>query len=243
MVTALIFAGGVGVRMRSANIPKQFLKVEGKPIIAHTIEHFEYHEAVDQIVVACHKDWIGVLKEYITQYHYQKIVKIIPGGETGYQTIHGGLMEIADMGYKEDDIVLICDGVRPILSEDLISTCIADAKKFTSAVPVTESIDSVLYSEDGENCSKNFKRKNIYITQAPQGYTMKRILDAHEQAEAAGVESVSSADLLIELGQTVHIFKGIRENIKATTPEDMYTLRAAKYYEHFQQFAREELED
>lgn len=124
-----------------------------------------------------------------------------------------------------------------------ISWRYGNAKKFTSAVPVTESIDSVLYSEDGEDCGKNFKRKNIYITQAPQGYTMKRILDAHEQAEAAGVESVSSADLLIELGQTVHIFKGIRENIKATTPEDMYSLRAEKYYEHFQQFAREELED
>ena len=128
-----------------------------------------------------------------------------------------------------------------MLSEQLISTCIMDTRLYGSAVPVTPSIDSVLFSEDGVNCKKNYERKKIFITQAPQGYPMKRIMDAHKEAEERGIEAVSSADLLIELGQEVHMFQGIRENIKVTTIEDLNSLRAIRYYEHFKNFSREEL--
>jgi len=242
MVSALIFAGGVGSRMKSKQIPKQFLEVDGKPIIIYTIEHFAFHRKVDNIVVVCLEGWIDELKLLLKKYNIPKVVDIIPGGDTGYQSIHNGLVRISEMN-TEKDIVLICDGVRPILTEQLITTCIEDAKKYTSAVPVTPSIDSVLYSEDGINCGKNIQRSKIFITQAPQGYTMKRIMEAHKEAEEKGVESVSSADLLIELGQEVHIFQGIRENIKATTPEDLKSLRATKYYEHLQTFLHEEIKD
>lgn len=240
MISALIFAGGVGARMKSKEIPKQFLEVEGKPIIIHTLEHFSNHDMVDNIVVVCLESWIEELKRGIEKYGIKKVVGIIPGGKTGFQSIHNGLVRIAETS-KDDDIVLICDGVRPMLSENLITTCITDAKIYGSAVPVTPSIDSVLYSDDGNMCSKNIERKKIYITQAPQGYTMKKIMDAHDEAMRRGVESVSSGDLLIELGQEIHIFKGIRENIKVTTPEDLNSLRATQYYEHFKNFSREEL--
>lgn len=240
MITALIFAGGVGARMKSKEIPKQFLEVEGKPIIIHTLEHFAHHDMVDNIVVVCLESWIDELKRGIDKYNVKKVTGIIPGGKTGFQSIHNGLVRIAETS-KDDDIVLICDGVRPMLSEKLISTCIIDTQTYGTAVPVTPSIDSVLYSDDGNICRKNIERKKIYITQAPQGYKMKIIMDAHDEAMEKGVESVSSGDLMIELGHEIHIFQGIRENIKVTTPEDLNSLRAMQYYEHFKNFSREEL--
>lgn len=240
MVAALIFAGGVGTRMNSKEIPKQFLEVDGKPIIIRTLEHFSEHDMVDKIVVVCLESWINELKADVEKYGIKKIVDIIPGGKTGYQSIHNGLLRIEQFT-EPNDIVLICDGVRPVLSEQLITTCISDAATYETAVPATPSIDSVLYSEDGVKCSQNLVRKKIFITQAPQGFTMKRIMDAHQQAEEKGLEPVSSADLLLELGQEIHVFPGIRDNIKVTTSEDLNVLRATQYYEHFKVFLREEL--
>jgi len=240
MVTALIFAGGIGIRMNSEDIPKQFLEIEGKPIIIHTVEHFALHEMVDHIIVVCLELWINRLKQDLERFAIRKVVGIVPGGDTGYRSIHNGLMRIAETA-KDDDIVLICDGVRPMLSEKLITTCIMDTRIYGSAVPVTPSIDSVLYSEDGVHCSRNYERKKMFTTQAPQGFLMKKIMDAHMQAEEKQIEAISSGELLIELGQEIHIFQGMRENIKITTQEDLNALRATQYYEHFKNFSREEL--
>ena len=164
------------------------------------------------------------------------------GGETGYESIHNGVVETAKVAKNPDDIILICDGVRPMLSEKLISNCIELTRKYGTAVPVTPSIDSLLYSEDGEICKKSYKRSSMYITQAPQGYTMERILWAHSEAEKRGITNpVSSSELFIELGEEVRLFIGERTNIKVTTPEDMDTLRASFFYKHFRMFAEEEL--
>lgn len=238
MVGVVIFAGGIGQRMKSNDIPKQFLKVEGKTIISRTIEHFEKHPMVDFIVVSCIETWMDELKRELAEADVKKVTSIVPGGASGYQSIHNGLMKVAEKASGKD-IVLICDGVRPMLSEQLITTCIEDARKYETAVPVTPSIDSVLYSEDGVNCSKSYERKKMFITQAPQGYTMDKILWAHEQAEKKNLDPVSSGELLLELGEDIHIFQGIRENIKVTTPEDLHALRANQYYGHFKEFAKE----
>jgi 2-C-methyl-D-erythritol 4-phosphate cytidylyltransferase len=240
MVSAVIFAGGIGQRMKSIDIPKQFLEIEGKPIIVRTMEHFSNHPLVDNIVVVCVESWLDELRRDVEKFGIEKVIAMVPGGNTGYQSIHNGLLEVEKIAQPED-IVLICDGVRPMLSEELITTCIEDARKYESAVPVTPSIDSVLYSEDGENCSKNYERKKMFITQAPQGYTVRKIMWAHGEAEKQHLNPVSSGELLIELGETIHIFQGIRENIKVTTPEDLESLRAIQYYGHYMQFAKEVL--
>lgn len=240
MVNALIFAGGAGERMNSGDIPKQFLRVDGVPIIIRTISYFENHIQVDKIVVVCLESWIGELQQELKEYEIKKIAKILPGGQTGFQSIHIGLEYLSGI-MSEEDIVLICDGVRPCLTEELITECIENATIYGSAVPVTPSIDSVLYSDDGQLCDKNISRKKIFITQAPQGYLMKEIMGAHAEAIQKGIESISSADLMIELGREVRLFQGIRENIKVTTIEDLNALRATQYYEHFKDFAKEEL--
>ncbi len=241
MVHAMIFAGGIGARMKSVDIPKQFIDVDGKPIIIRTLEHFSKHEQVDDIVISCIPDKIDYLWGLIEQYHINKVVGIVGGGANGHQSIHNGLVEV-EKHSTPDDVVLICDGVRPMLSEKLITDCIETAREFETAVPVTPSIDSVLESPDGETCCKSLPRKQMFITQAPQGYTMRKIMWAHDEAEKRGITNpISSSELLIELGETVRIFQGIRENIKVTTPEDLQTLRSYFYYESFKNFAKEEL--
>lgn len=238
MISAVIFAGGIGQRMKSDDVPKQFLEVEGKPIIIRTLEHFSNHSMVDNIVVVCIESWIEELKRDIEKYNIKKVIAIVPGGSSGHESIHNGLVRVAEIA-KDDDIVLICDGVRPMLSEALITTCIQDAATYGTAVPVTPSIDSVLYSKDGKTCSKSYERRNMFITQAPQGYTVGKIMWAHKMAEEKHLDPVSSGELLLELGEDIHIFQGIRENIKVTTPEDLKALRANQYYDHFQEFAKE----
>ncbi|SNU06924.1 2-C-methyl-D-erythritol 4-phosphate cytidylyltransferase [Lachnospiraceae bacterium] len=240
MVTAMLFAGGVGTRMKSSDMPKQFLVVGGKPIIIRTMEHFANHPEVDDIVVACKADWIDYLNELIEKFKVQKVRSVVPGGETGYESIHNGVVETAKVATAPDDIILICDGVRPMLSEKLISDCIRIARECGTAVPVTPSIDSLLYSDDGEKCMKSYKRSSMYITQAPQGYTMEKILWAHSEAEKRGITNpVSSSELFIELGEEVRLYIGERNNIKVTTPEDLERLRADYFYDQFKMFAEE----
>lgn len=241
MVSAVIFAGGVGARMKSADIPKQFLEVEGKSIIIRTLEQFANHKKVDTIFISCLGSWIPELKSQINTWGIKKVRSIVEGGNNGHQSIHNALAEAVKIS-APDDIVLICDGVRPMISEQLISNCICETMKYDTAVPVTESIDSVLESFDGTLCNKNYKRNTMFITQAPQGFKVSKIWDAHEEAERNNILSpTSSCELLIELGQTVHIFIGERQNIKVTTPEDLYTLRSGYYYNHYRNFAKEEL--
>jgi len=233
MVTAMLFAGGVGSRMKSDDLPKQFLMVGDEPIIIRTAKHFAAHPEVDAIVIACKEDWIDYLGELLTKYEVSKVRAVIPGGETGYASIHNGVMKTAEFMTADDDIILICDGVRPMLSEELISNSIRLAREYGTAVPVTPSIDSLLYSEDGQTCSRSYERSSMYITQAPQGYTMEKILWAHSEAERRGITNpVSSSELFIELGHPVHLFIGERSNIKVTTPEDLNMLRATFYYKN-----------
>ncbi|MDP4119703.1 MAG: IspD/TarI family cytidylyltransferase [Bacillota bacterium] len=240
MVYAMIFAGGVGARMKSVTIPKQFIEVDGKPIIIRTLENFCYHPMVDKIVVSCLEDWIDELWRLINKYHIPNVASIVPGGENGHQSIHNGLVEVQHMS-QPDDIVLICDGVRPLVSEKLITECIDAAMKYETAVPVTPSIDSVLASNDGENCCQSMPRGSMWITQAPQGYTMRKIMWAHDEAEHRNIlNPISSSELLIELGETIHIFIGDRENIKVTTQEDLRYLRSYYYYDRYKNFADEE---
>ena len=227
MVTAMLFAGGVGRRMKSDDLPKQFIEIGGKPIIVRTMEHFEKHPEVDRIVVACKEDWIDHLEALIKDYKITKVHSVVPGGATGYASIHNGVMETAKFMTDPDDIILICDGVRPMLTERLISDSIRYARECGTSVPVTPSIDSLLFSEDGKFCEKSYERNSMYITQAPQGYTMEKILWAHSEAERRGIlNPVSSSELFIELGEKVRLFEGERINIKVTTQEDLEILNA-----------------
>ena len=153
MTTALIFAGGTGHRMNSRSKPKQFLEMHGKPIIIYTIEHFEYHEGIEQIVVVCLKDWISELQGLIKRYGITKVRKIVPGGETGHDSIYLGLLAMKDIA-DADDIVLIHDGVRPLINRELISRNIMAVERYGNAITVEAARESVICSVDGETISQ-----------------------------------------------------------------------------------------
>lgn len=239
MTYALIFAGGIGKRMNHADIPKQFMEVNGKSILIRTLEHFSGHKAVDEIVVVCVENWIEELNRQISEHDIQKIAAVIPGGETGFDSIHEGIMYLYPKA-EDYDVLLICDGVRPMLTEALIDQCIEQTKEYGNAVPVTTSMDSVLYSEDGKTAQTAYDREKCYVTQAPQGYRFEQIFDAHRIAIERGMKPISSADLMMELERPVHLYEGIRENIKVTTQEDLEALRSTYYFRYFKNFMKEE---
>lgn len=227
MNIAVIFAGGSGTRMNAKDRPKQFLMVHGKPIIVHTIEIFENHPDIDGIVVVCIKDWIDYMEEMKYRYRLDKIGKIIPGGETGQMSIYNGLSEAAKLYGKDDNIVLIHDGVRPLINEQTITDNIESVKKFGSAVTCAPAKETVVLVEDDSAIGDVVPRNNSLIAKAPQSFYLKDILEIQEKAISEGnTNMIDSCTLMRHYGKKIYTVIGSNENIKITTPEDFYTFRA-----------------
>ncbi|MBR1801842.1 2-C-methyl-D-erythritol 4-phosphate cytidylyltransferase [Candidatus Saccharibacteria bacterium] len=231
---AMIFAGGVGSRMHS-DIPKQFLEVGGKPIIIQTLELFELNENVDAIYVACVKEYIATLEEMIRKFNVQKVVRVFPGGETGQDSIYIGLSEIKKD--YDDALVLIHDGVRPLVEQKTIDRCVEDALKYGSAVTSTPAFETPILTEDGEYVAAMPERQKVYTAQAPQCFKLSDILKWHEAERMnenpySGI--VDSCGLAFKYGGNPHLTIGNRGNIKVTTLEDYLVLvsnSAAQNYE------------
>lgn len=225
MNNVLIFAGGAGRRMNSRSKPKQFLKLYGKEIIIHTLENFQNHPEVDNIVVVCIKSWINYLQRLLVQYGMDKVRLIVAGGKTGQESIYNGLCALSDFA-PEDSIVLVHDGVRPFITDSLISDCIKSVKKFGSAITVTPAIETIVELE-GKKIKTVTDRSKCYHAKAPQCFRLGELLDAHEKAIADGnTNMIDSASLMKHYGHDLYVVEGSAENIKITTPADFYTFRA-----------------
>lgn len=225
MVTALIFAGGTGKRMSVRSKPKQFLEIHGKPVIISTLEHFEYHERVDHIVIVCIREWIEELRGLLRRYGFTKIKIIVPGGETGHDSIYLGLKAMQEMA-KEDDIVLIHDGVRPLINAELITLNIDTVKAHGSAITCEPARESVVRSIDGKNISDVPVREQMYIAKAPQSFYYGKILRLYEKAQADGKRSIDSAHLCSIYREPMYMVKSTKNNLKITEPADYYICRA-----------------
>lgn len=234
---ALIFAGGVGNRM-GATVPKQFLEVSNKPIIIHTLELFEINDNVDEIYIGCIKEYIPYLEEMIDRFNVKKITRIYPGGDSGQDTIYKGLREIRND--NEDAIVIIHDGVRPLVTEETINNCVADAEVYGSAVTVTPAFETPIISLDGEIVDSMPKRQFVYTAQAPQCFPLNTIISWHEKERGRGAEAyegiVDSCGLAMKYGVRPHLTKGNRGNVKVTTNEDYLTLVTNSLANDFGQF-------
>lgn len=229
MNVALVFAGGSGKRMKTQGIPKQFLEVNGAPIIIHTLEHFEHHPEIDAICVVCIESWIKRLKKYLKRFEIEKVIAIVPGGKDGQESIRNGLYSIRDnCGVDEDTVVLIHDGVRPLINEQVITDNIASVRRFGSAVTVVPAIETIVHVTKERKMSSALDRSQCYIARAPQCFYLKDILAAHAQALEDGIASqmVDSASLMMHYGHELAVVEGPIENIKVTTPTDFYTCRA-----------------
>lgn len=222
---ALIIAGGVGARM-GQSIPKQFLSVDEKPVIVYTLEAFQRHPDIDSIAVVCVEGWEQVLQAYANQFNITKLKYIVPGGENGQGSIRNGVYEI-EKHFGPDDVVLIHDAIRPMVSEGVISDCIVQTKRHGCAIAVIPCAEAMVVTNDGESSNESFPRDNLKRTQTPQGFKVGKICDLHRRALEAGItNSVASVTLMIEMGEPVYFSAGSEKNIKLTTPEDIDIFKA-----------------
>ena len=231
MNIGVIFAGGTGKRMHTRGTPKQFLEVDGKPIIIHTLYVFERCRDIDAVVVACLEPYISLLKEYINTYGITKVLRITPGGGSGQESIYNGLREAealaGEAGEKGKAVVLIHDGVRPLITEELLSENIRKTNRDGNAITVAPAVETIFYNdtESGE-VSQILDRSSCYVAKAPQTFFLKDILKAHEWARENNRTFVDSATLMKAYGFRLYTVESTRENIKVTTPSDYYLLKA-----------------
>lgn len=221
---ALIFAGGSGRRMNNGGTPKQFLELKGKPIIVYTLEHFQNHPEIDSIVVVCIESGIPYLKSLIEKYSLDKVNYVVPGGETGQDSIYEGLKAIHDR-WPEDSTVLIHDGVRPLIDADTISGNIYGVRNFGSCITCVPTIETFVV----QNNNGNFdipERKDSLIARAPQSFVLKDIWDAHIWArENERHDYIDSCSLMNSRGYSLHTIIGPLDNIKITTPMDYFIFK------------------
>lgn len=225
---ALIFAGGVGSRMNSRAKPKQFLEIHGKPIIVHTIDHFEEHPEIDAICVVIVKEWLDYMRSLVEKYSLKKVKWIIPGGNSALESQYNGLTVInEECSEKEKNIVLIHDGVRPLIDDKVISDCIRETNKYGSAVTVAPAIETIIRADEDHNIKDTFPRSECQLARAPQTFYLNDILDAHKRAMAVGNHNfVDSTSMMLYFGKKIHTVEGPAENIKVTNPADFYICRA-----------------
>ena len=225
MASALIFAGGAGRRMSSRSKPKQFLEMHGKPIIIYTLEHFEFHDDIENIIIVCLAEWIRELEGLLKRYGITKVIKIVPGGETGHVSIYNGLAAMKDV-VQDKDIVLIHDGVRPLINAELISAGIEAVKKYGSAITVEAARESVVRSRDGENISDVPPRNQMYVAKAPQAFCFGDIFKLYQKAREDGIKTFDSSHLCSIYHVPLLLLQSTKNIVKITEPADFYVYRA-----------------
>ena len=227
MNLALIFAGGVGKRMGNSGVPKQFLKLYGKEIIIYTLEIFENNKNIDGIVISCLEEKIELLRKLIVKYEFKKIKSIVSGGITGQESIFNGLKEL-EKYYSKNDIVLIHDGVRPLINNETVNNNIELVKRKGNAITTAPAIETIIKLEEVKGIIKDiFNRSECYMARAPQSFFLGDILSAHKKAiEEQKFDFIDSASLMTYYGYNLNIVNGPAENIKITTPSDFYIFKA-----------------
>ena len=220
----LIFAGGHGVRMNSSAVPKQFIEVNGKSIIIHTLELFDGMDEIDGIQVVCLADWIDELRRQIADHGIRKVMSIVPGGETGQMSIYNGLVSMRDAGLDQNSLVMIHDGVRPLVSRETIRRNLEVATEFGNAITVSPCTETViLASGDG---TQVLDRNMCQMARAPQTFRLGEIITHYEMCIANGQTScIDSATIVTSHGCALHTVEGNPENIKITTPMDVCLFR------------------
>ncbi len=222
---ALIIAGGTGARMHQ-DIPKQFLSVNDKPVIIYTVECFENHPDIDGIVISCLDGWQKALEAYICQFGITKVKRIVTGGVNGQDSIRNGVMAIAD-DYSDDDLILVHDAIRPMLSEQIITDNINVCLEYGNAITVIPCMEAMLKSDDEIESTESILRNSLFRAQTPQTIRVGDAVRLHKDALKKGItNSVATCTLLLEMGYKTYFAKGSELNIKITTLDDIKIFKA-----------------
>ncbi len=222
---AIIFAGGTGKRMNTKAKPKQFLELHGKPILVYTLEEFNRHPEIDGIVLVILEQWIDYCKGLVEKFRLNKVKAVVTGGATALSSQRNGLIKAQEL-FSEDSIVLIHDGVRPLVDDETISRNIESVKRHGSAITVTPATETITVKTDSNEIGQIIERSKVEMARAPQSFYLKDILEAHRKASGEGIEFIDSASMMKHYGYILYSVEGCSENIKITTPNDFYTFRA-----------------
>ena len=227
MNIAIIFAGGVGQRMHSGGTPKQFLELHNKPILVYTLEQFQWCENIDAIILVSVANWITYCNELIDKYRLTKVISVISGGTTGFESIDKGILKTKEL-FPDDSVVLIHDGVRPLIDQQTINANIEAVKLYGSAITVSPAIETIIKQDDStKEIDMIIDRGTCQIARAPQSFFLKDIFELHERAKREGLASfIASASLMFHYGYKLHTVVGSSDNIKITTPKDFYVFKA-----------------
>ncbi|MCM1254226.1 MAG: 2-C-methyl-D-erythritol 4-phosphate cytidylyltransferase [Clostridium sp.] len=225
MNIALIIAGGAGERMKQS-IPKQFLEVFHKPVIAYTMEAFQNCEEINDIIVVSLAGWETAIWKYAKEYGITKLKKVVVGGDCGQKSIYNGIAEI-QKSYNGNDIVLIHDAIRPMVSTEIIEDCISGVKKNGNAITVIPCQEAMLETQNKESAISSYPREQLMRTQTPQGFYLKEIIALHNEAREKNItNSIATCTLAVALGRTLFFSKGSEKNLKITTMDDLDIFKA-----------------
>ncbi|REC32094.1 2-C-methyl-D-erythritol 4-phosphate cytidylyltransferase [Enterococcus pseudoavium] len=227
MITALIIAGGVGKRM-GQDIPKQFITIEGKPIIIYTLESFEQHPMVDRVLVVCKHGWEETLWGYIKEYDLKKVQWIIPGGSKGQESINNGVQFLKDYS-DADDTIIIHDGIRPLVDEIVLSDVIVKCKEHGNAVTSLPYNEQIFLKDTEETTKQYIDRNTLRRVSTPQAYQFGKLSWAYDKAVKEDIGMTDSSytnTMMVELGETLYFAAGSDKNIKLTTQDDLELFKA-----------------
>lgn len=227
MITALVIAGGSG-RRTGQDIPKQFINIYDKPIIIYTLEGFQRHPEIDTIEVVCLDGWHDILRAYCKQYNITKLKWVVSGGTTGQESIRNGVFNLEKI-LNDDDIVIIHDGIRPMIDEEVLSDVIVKCRKYGNGVTSLPYNEQIFIKTDEESTRKYIPRDTLRRVQTPQAYKFGKLLWAYKKAfkEKVGIYGSSYTNtMMVDLGETLYFAKGSDKNIKITTADDFELFKA-----------------
>ncbi len=225
MNTALILAAGVdpGFQM---DIPKQFVVVENKPLIVYTLQIFEKHPQIDRIVVSCLAGWQEMVRAYAKQFNISKLSEIVEGGIDAQESSWQGIRWLKEHSAM-DEIIIIHDAIRPLVTEELISDSIRVCKEKGMGVAAVRSMDTIMLTQDGMTGKESISRYDFRRIQTPQAYRLEYLIRMHERARAEQLShSVDNNSMIAKLGETIHFSRGSDLNIKINTVEDVEMFKA-----------------
>lgn len=230
MHIVVLLAGGVGSRM-GAEVPKQFLEVGGRPVIMHTLLRLEQAPMVDRVVCVCIDGWRAKLHSWAEREGIAKLSAIVPGGGTRYDSTRRGMESLTA---EDDDVIVVHDAVRPLVSDASLASVISVAHRFGNAMAVLECTDT-MYERTGVPGEEDWNlgyaarvldRERMVRGLTPEAVTGRRMREMYARADAHGVQSDSISALQNALGWEIHFAKGDRMNLKLTRPEDMKLFQA-----------------
>ena len=227
MRTAIIIAGGSGKRMHQ-DIPKQFLSVNGNPILIYTLEAFQNHPLIDQVLLVVKNGWEDMVWRYIDQYALTKVKWVIVGGKIGQESINNGVQFLKGK-ISESDTVVIHDGIRPIVDDYVLSDVILTAEEKGSAVSALPYNEQIFLKDDEESTLNYIDRNTIMRVMTPQAYRFELLVEGYDKAISENVGMTDSSytnTMMVELGDRLYFALGSEKNIKITRPDDLLIFKA-----------------